>query len=916
VVKVVKLFASIALIGVLVFAGLVNMPSVDNARAVSGEWDAEWSMDFAYELESVVAASDGGYIVVGDDYIAKFDSGGALKWYQCGFYINFYSVALAPNSGYIAVGGEYSDAGIVRFDSDGALEWRSSFGGTGLDVFYSGVPTLDGGYIAVGFSNSIDGDLTGLNKGSRDAIIVKYDSDGALEWNKNFGGSDLDLFDSVASTPDGGYIAVGRSKSDDGDLTGLSNGYDDAVIVKYNSDGEIEWNRNFGGSDEDRFMSVTLASGGGYVVAGYSSSDDGDLAGLNRDGDDAIIVEYSSNGTLVWNKSFGGSDSDIFHSVISTSDGGYIAVGSSSSYDGDLNGLNDGNWDAIIVKFGTNGTLEWAKSFGGGNNSEFYSVAPTIDGGYIAVGGSQDWWYSYDYPHGWHVDYNGIIAKYSRDDMLQWNKNFGGKNDDWFYSVASTPDGGYIAVGCSYPDDDDDDDDDDLDLAILKLNNGSCDAIIVKYSSDGTLEWNKNFGGSDEDRFISVTLASGGGYVVAGYSYSTNGDLTGLNKGNYDAIIAKYSSTGTLEWNKNFGGSDSDGFNSIAPTPDGGYIAAGWSSSTNGDLTGLNNGNLDAIIVKFSANGALEWAKNFGGSEYDSFNSVALTPDGGYIVAGCSYSTDGDLAGLDMNEMDAIIIKYNSNGTLEWSKKFGGKGYDGFNSVAVTPDGYVAVGSDSSKGFVIKGDAIIVKYNFDGVIQWNKKFGGSGYDGFESVAVTLDGGYIVAGYSNSTNGRLARLNKGWYDAIIVKYMDPPSPKPDSTSTTNAWKNNHSHYNKKDKKPLTLIIDHDCTDLEVEVNGQFLVRDKDYTVTCTDDGTEITLTPEYLYTLPDDDYSIRVSFDDGTTVNNTFTVVNPTNITAPNTGLNITQIGGLSIVSLLAVSIVGMLVRRIVRGVKR
>ena len=408
-----------------------------------------------------------------------------------------------------------------------------------------------------------------------------------LAWNKNFGGTSNDYFSSVVQTSDGGYIAVGESNSTNGDLAGLNIGMLDAIIVKYDSSGNILWNKNFGGTSNDYFRFVQVTSDGGYIAIGVSYSTDGNLTGLNKGGQDAIIVKYDSSGNVLWNKNFGGSGNDSFAIVQTTSDGGYIAAGTSSSVDDNLTGLNKGSNDAIVVKYDSSGNVEW-------------------------------------------------------------NKNFGGTNSDSYNYVALTLDGGYIAVGDSYS----------INGDLVGLNKGDRDAIIVKYDSSGNVEWNKNFGGSGGDYFVSAQGAGDGGFIAVGESFSNDGNLTGLNKGGYDAIIVKYDSSGNIEWNKNFGGSDIDCFTVGTLLPDDEYIVVGYSGSTNDDLTGLNKGLVDAIIVKYDDNGNMLWNKNFGGSGIDYFNGGALLPDGGYVALGESYSTDGDLNGLNKGSIDAIIVYY------------------------------------------------------------------------------------------------------------------------------------------------------------------------------------------------------------------------------------------------------------------
>jgi hypothetical protein len=157
------------------------------------------------------------------------------------------------------------------------------------------------------------------------------------------------------------------------------------------------------------------------------------------------------------------------------------------------------------------------------------------------------------------------------------------------------------------------------------------------------IEWQKCLGGSDIDQALSVQQTSDGGYIVGGRSNSIDGDVTG-NHGDYDAWIVKLDTIGNMEWQKSLGGSDNDGASSIQQTFDGGYIVAGYSVSNDGDVTG-NHGEGDCWIVKLDKRGNIEWQKFLGGSSSDNANSINQTSDGDYIVAGDSFSNNGDVTG-------------------------------------------------------------------------------------------------------------------------------------------------------------------------------------------------------------------------------------------------------------------------------
>lgn len=167
---------------------------------------------------------------------------------------------------------------------------------------------------------------------------------------KNFGGTDSEKFYRTIVLSDGSIIASGSSLSIDGDLTGLNKGISDAIIVRYDNNGNLIWNKNFGGTDYDRFYGMDNTSDGGIILAGYSRSNDIDLPGMNRGSYDGIIVKCDILGDVIWKKSFGGTGTEVFFDIGGTSDDGYLIAGYSSSSNYDMSGLQNGFFDAILIK--------------------------------------------------------------------------------------------------------------------------------------------------------------------------------------------------------------------------------------------------------------------------------------------------------------------------------------------------------------------------------------------------------------------------------------------------------------------------------------------------------------------------------------------------------------------------------------
>ncbi|MEJ5050662.1 T9SS type A sorting domain-containing protein [Chryseobacterium culicis] len=397
-----------------------------------------------------------------------------------------------------------------------------------------------------------------------------------IQWQKALGGTQSEVANSTVQTSDGGYIMAGATSSNDGDANG-NHGNGDSWIVKMNSSGNIQWQKSLGGSNHDNAQSIQQTTDGGYIVAGTSNSNDGDVTG-NHGNDDYWVVKLDSNGNIQWQKSLGGSNSDTAQSIQQTADGGYIVAGSSHSNDGDVSG-NQGGQDYWVVKLDSTGNIQWQKSLGGSDSDQLSSIQQTSDGGYIIAG-----------------------------------------------TTVSTD--GHITV--SY---------------------GNNDFWVVKLDASGNIQWEKTLGNLADNMGYSVQQTFDGGYIAASTSY----DLSNIENGLPDYWIIKLNSTGVIQWEKYLGGGLHDNAITIRQTPDWDYIVGGWTASNNGQVTG-NHGNLDWWIVKLDPNGNLKWEKTLGGSDFEYLNSVELTNDNGYIISGSTLSTDGDVTG-NHGLMDAWVVK-------------------------------------------------------------------------------------------------------------------------------------------------------------------------------------------------------------------------------------------------------------------
>ncbi|MFP5042028.1 hypothetical protein [Parasediminibacterium sp. JCM 36343] len=374
----------------------------------------------------------------------------------------------------------------------------------------------------------------------------------------------------------------------------------------------IQWQKAIGGTGNDVAQSIQHTADGGYIVAGYTSSNNGEVSG-NNGGTDCWVIKLDGAGNLQWQKTFGGSGLDYARSIQPTADGGYIIAGFTGSNDGDVSG-NHRDGDCWVVKLDSSGNLQWQKAIGGAGLDEAYSIQTTADNGYIIAGKTTS--NDSDGTHG--VDC--WVVKLGSTGGLQWQKTFGGTGEDVAKIIKPTADGGYIMAGYTESNNGD-----------ISSNHGEGDAWVVKLDSMGILQWQKTFGGTSDDGATSIFPTADGSYVMAGYTGSKDGDVSG-NHGGYDYWVIKLSSKGILQWQNTFGGTGDDKANTLQPTDDGGYIVAGYSLTTsiNGNVSG--NGGADYRVAKLDSTGSLQWQKALGGTTDDYAYSVQPTSDGGYIV--------------------------------------------------------------------------------------------------------------------------------------------------------------------------------------------------------------------------------------------------------------------------------------------
>lgn len=357
----------------------------------------------------------------------------------------------------------------------------------------------------------------------------------------------------------------------------------------------------------------------------------------------------------------------------------------------------------LAVSFSTRAIAQdsdWERIFTGWDRA--WSVQETSDGGYIIGGCTSFGVGRYDL---WLIKTDGLGNK-------QWDKTFGGPQSDKVWSsncLQQTSDGGYVIVGYTES---------------FGNGGGTYDIWLIKTDALGNKQWDRTFGGPGNELGFGVRQTSDGGYVVVGVT--ANGEVW----------LIKTDNLGNKQWDRTFGGPLTDEGHCVQQTNDGGYIITGYTWS-------YGAGDYDVWLIKTDALGNKQWDKTFGGPLSDEGWSVQQTTDGGYIVAGTTYS-------FGVGWRAAWLIKTDSNGNEQWDKIFGGTGYDGANSVALTADGgYAIAGTTYQNSFTSL--AWLVKTDENGEEQWDKTFS---WNDARSVQQTSDGNYIITG--------------GSFDVVLVK----------------------------------------------------------------------------------------------------------------------------------------------------
>ena len=704
-----------------------------------------------------------------DMLVVKIDANGNILKSHCfgGTDYDYGFSITINNSGNILVAGTTSSNNfdatgnsglnwwIMNIDDTLGIKWDKFFGSpsNAYEWPHDIQPSDDGGYFVTGDISGSGNDVTSFHGGS-DVWTIKIDANGNLLWQRSLGGSETDDGRTILPTPDGGCLVGASTQSCDFDVTdhhgGCGNTFYDLWLIKFDAQGNVFWKKCFGGTYNENAGGLLLTPDYNYISLGYGNSNDGDVSG-NLGSSDYWVLKVDPLGNKIYQQCIGtsGNNGDWASSCVLANDGSYIFAGS-EEHDTPYTVLDYGIVKATEPPPAPLAIAPWTATLGGSDIDDAYDGEPTSDGGAIICGTTR-------------TDSNGDVGCVNGGFPTQWVAKVDAHGifqhgqcliGGTAYSIHPTSDGGAIYTGYGY------------------TSHGSWS--VIKLDAIYNVEWYNGYGGNGYSPY-SIQQINDGGYILAGVKHwATQPDTIITDHGSTEFCVMKIDATGTFLWEKFYGGSLGETAYSIDQTSDNGFVVAGVTSSSNGNVTG-NHGGKDAWVIKIDANGNLQWQKTIGGTKTDQANWVRQTSDGGYIVACETNSTNGDAIG-NHGTYDFLIVKLDASGNITWKKLLGGSGSDKAHSICQTSDGeYIAVGETYSTNGNVTGnhgqsDYWVVNLDANGNLLWQHCFGGSGIDIARSVSATSDGRVIVSGQAGSNDGDVIG-NHGSDDYWVLKFID-------------------------------------------------------------------------------------------------------------------------------------------------
>jgi hypothetical protein len=425
----------------------------------------------------------------------------------------------------------------------------------------------------------------------------------------------------------------------------------------------IEWQKTIGGNNLDTVKKIINLEDG-YLISGQSLSiisGDKTVGGFGGSGHHCWVIKLGVNGEIIWQKAYGGGSAETNFDVVQTNDNGFLfSFTSSSNISGNKTENSRGFADYWLVKTDELGNIVWQKTIGGNNADENLKAIPCADGGYF-LGGSSSSSISGEKTEDLRgfdiINADYWVLKLDENRNIEWQRTIGGTNNDRFVVVRQTEDEGFLIAGHSRS-----------DIGFEKTENSrgdsSFDYWILKLNPQGDIEWQKTIGSNSNDLLYDMLITPENDILIGGVSgEGISGDKTVESNGGSDFWILKLNSFGEILWQKSIGGNDQETIYMLSKTSDGNYLLGGSSnSSISGDKTSNSRGLSDYWAVLIDSDGTILGQKTIGGNDNEAGKNVIETPDGGYFIAGNTFSgISGEKTEASRGQSDYWVLKLEPN---------------------------------------------------------------------------------------------------------------------------------------------------------------------------------------------------------------------------------------------------------------
>jgi regulation of enolase protein 1 (concanavalin A-like superfamily) len=627
------------------------------------------------------------------------------------------------------------------------------------------VKTDDGGYVLVGTMETEIGKQADWPVYRGDITLERTDRNDAIVWNRSFGGEKNDEARGLIGLSDGGFLVFGQTES-----FGRA-----AWVIRTDAEGREQWNRTFGRGLTSTINAVVEMRNGGFALAGTSDA-------FSSKGQGAWLVRTDTQGTELWNRTFGGEVFDAAYSVAEYPEGGLVIAGIRNTNSGHLQ-------EGLLIRTDSAGNTLWEKTYGGSGTDEVRSVVVTRHGEILFTGSS--------FSPGLTIDDFWVVKTDAEGNEI-WNRKVAGKGIERGMAIALTSEDGYL-VGEAVTAE-------TWEIHLVTLDNAgtvlqentytgidpgilsgswclsrlpdgslilsgpgeSCGVWALEMMADGTETgrhlvgmttvketvvpettyqqpympggwlvrtddqgrelWNTTFGDDRMQEPFSLTTVDGGGYMVAG---------SAVNNGMHsDAILTFFDDGGQKTGRVILGSDGLSEIHSTGQVPDGGFILtgkhdmAGWESQT-------------MWVIRIDKTGSRQWEKDIPDLPIGNGAHVIHSSDGGFVVSGSFQSQEH-------HSPDGIIVRTGEDGMIFWKQTFGGSGQDSIPSVSQTQDGgYIAIVA-TTEGYMadtFTSSATLVRLDEKGSIEWSRPLTESTQVEPRQVRVTSDGGFLVSGYA-------------------------------------------------------------------------------------------------------------------------------------------------------------------------